>query len=278
MCLLVTGAAGFVGRAVSHRLSGMDGVGEVRLIDRLLPRRVGSFESRQVDLLDAKALKSAAEGVTRVIHLASLAGGASEADPDASRAVNLEASLNLIEALSDSRTAVRFVYTSSIAVFGQLGTAGVDDATPPAPTLTYGTHKLMLEFAIADATRRGRIDGIAIRLPGIVARPAGNTSLKSAFISEIFWAIRAGRPYEVPVPPTATLWLLSIDACVTAILHAAYLNNPAPRRFGITLPALRVTMAELVAQIGLASRRATTRYFLSAPTLRSLRILAHTRR
>lgn len=258
MCLLVTGAAGFVGQAVSRRLSTLGSIGKVRLIDRHLPDPSGDSEARQVDLLDTRQLKSAVDGVTRVIHLASLAGGASEADPAASRAINLEASLNLLEALAASGRGVRFVYTSSIAVFGQLEPRGVDDTSLPAPTLTYGTHKLMMEHAIADATRRGVIDGISIRLPGIVARPSGNTSFKSAFLSELFWAIQAGRPYEVPVSPTATTWLLSIEACVTAILHAAFVSIPTPLRRGITLPALRVTIADLIAEIGRRSDRPTT--------------------
>lgn len=258
MCLLITGAAGFVGRAVSRRLSIMDGVGPVRLIDRRLPDPIGGFEVRQVDLLDREQLAWAVDGVTRVMHLASIAGGAAEIDPVASRAVNLDATLNLIETLGRLSARARFVYASSIAVFGEPGRDVVTDLTLPIPRLTYGAHKLMVEHAVADATRRGLIDGVALRLPGIVARPAGDRSAKSGFISDLFWSIPREQPQEVPVPPTATLWLLSIEACVTALLHALLLIPPMSLRSGITLPALRVTMAELIAAIATAAGREAT--------------------
>ena len=233
----------------------MDGVGPVRLIDRRLPDPIGGFEVRQVDLLDRMQLASAVDGVTHVMHLASIAGGAAEIDPVASRAINLDAALNLIESLGRLSPRARFVYASSIAVFGEPGPDVVTDMTLPIPSLTYGAHKLMVEHAVADATRRGLIDGVALRLPGIVARPAGDRSAKSGFISDLFWSIPNEQPQEVPVPPTATLWLLSIEASVTALLHALLVIPPVSLRSGITLPALRVTMAELIEAIATKSGR-----------------------
>jgi nucleoside-diphosphate-sugar epimerase len=182
------------------------------------------------------------DGVEAVVHLAALPGGAAEADPTASRAINLDASLNLIKAAAGR---ARFVYASSIAVFGAPLPDRVDDATPVAPAMTYGAHKAIVEIALADAVRRGDIEGIALRLPGIVARPPAASGLKSAFMSDLFRAIRDGRPYIVPVGPDATVWLMSVGRAAANLVHAL----DVPSGPAMTLPALRTTIADLVAAI-----------------------------
>ena len=79
----------------------------------------------------------------------------------------------LFEDLRRLGNAPRLVQTSSIGVFGLPLPARIDDRTQPAPTLTYGAHKLMMETLLADYSRRGWIDGRSVRLPSVVARPAG---------------------------------------------------------------------------------------------------------
>jgi nucleoside-diphosphate-sugar epimerase len=101
----------------------------------------------------------------------------------------------------------------------------------------------MVETALADALRRGDIEGIALRLPGIVARPPTHGGLKSAFISDLFWAVRDGKPYVLPVGPSATVWLMSAARAAANLVHAL----DVPSGPAITLPALRITIADLVA-------------------------------
>jgi nucleoside-diphosphate-sugar epimerase len=235
--ILVTGADGFVGRAVARALP----ADRLRLVDRRRPDVPGA-ECLAADLTDEAALPDLLDGVEAVIHLAALPGGAAEADPIASRAINLDASLNLIEAAAGR---ARFVYASSIAVFGAPLPDRVDDRMPVNPAMTYGAHKAMVETALADALRRGDIEGMALRLPGIVARPLTPSGLKSAFISDLFWAIRDGTPYMVPVGPDATVWLMSVGRAAANLVHALH----APSSPAITLPALRTSIADLVATI-----------------------------
>jgi nucleoside-diphosphate-sugar epimerase len=233
--ILVTGADGFLGRVLARTLPPE----RLRLVDRRRPDLAGA-ECIAADLRDASRLPALLAGVEAVIHLAALPGGAAEADPAGSRAINLDASLNLIAAASGA--GARFVHASSIAVFGAPLPERIDDATPPSPSMTYGAHKAMVEIALVDAIRRGDIAGIALRLPGIVARPAAPSGLKSAFMSDLFHAIRDGRPCEVPVGPQATVWLMSA-ACAAANLVHALDVAPGP---AITLPALRTSIADLV--------------------------------
>lgn len=257
MLTVVTGAAGFIGRALAFRMAERHLPGQVRLVDRAVGSVRGSgFHWYQADLTDRSALADAIAGADRIIHLAALPGAASEADPTASRQINLDASLALLDLLERRAgpDRPRLVYASSIAVLGA-PSGTVDDSTPPAPCTTYGMHKLMVEIAIAEAARRGGIDAIGLRLPGIVARPPGAGGFGSSFMSDVFHAIRASGRWTSPVEPDATMWLMSATACADALIHAAF---EMPINFGeaaITLPAVRVAMADLIATIAAATGR-----------------------
>ncbi len=244
MLTLVTGAAGFLGRALVAELAPTRAAGHrFRLLDRVAAQ--GSDEVLVGDLADHDVIDSALEGVDCVIHLAALPGGASEADYAASRRINLDASLALIERLAERRKPARLVYASSIAVFGAPLPDHIADDTIPRPAMTYGAHKLMVETALANLNRLGRIDGVALRLPGLVARPRDGAGLKSAFMSEVFHALAVGEPYVLPLRAEATMWMLSAKAAARALIHAV----DSPAQGALTLPALRTTMGDLVAEI-----------------------------
>jgi nucleoside-diphosphate-sugar epimerase len=186
-----------------------------------------------------------------VFHLASVPGGSAESHYELGRQVNLDATLKLLEAARSQVTGGSkppvFVFASSIAVLGSPLPARVDDTTPPRPQLTYGAHKLLGEILLADFSRRGWADGRAIRLPGIVARPPERTGHLSAFMSEMLRDLAAGHPYECPVAADSTTWIMSIQCIVDNLLRAAALPASACSDTRVwTLPALRVSMGELV--------------------------------
>jgi nucleoside-diphosphate-sugar epimerase len=85
--------------------------------------------------------------------------------------VNLEATIALLEALRNTASVPRYVFASTIGVYGVPMPDVIDEDTIPVPSLSYGAHKLIGEILAADYSRRGHIDGVSLRLPGIVARP-----------------------------------------------------------------------------------------------------------
>jgi D-erythronate 2-dehydrogenase len=252
MTIIITGAGGFVGREfVALLLTRGDSVVAIDSHLSVLPDHA---KLRKVagDICSAEVRAEAfAGGCSALVHLATVPGGAAEADPAASRRVNIDAMYDLLEVAKAAGDCPRVVYASSIAVFGDpLPAGGVDDATPLAPKMVYGGHKAMMETAVAMMHHRGEIKGVSVRLPGILARPKGPSGMKSAFMSDLFHALRAGEPFICPVSQGATIWAQSVAQCARNMVHALDMDEDLmPITRVVTLPAQRISMGQLAAEI-----------------------------
>jgi nucleoside-diphosphate-sugar epimerase len=259
MKVLITGANGFVGRALAARLAAEPQLGG-KPIDHLClldlafehPREAGIVHRIAGDMGDAAWLRRtlASMPVDVVFHLASVPGGTAERQYQLARSVNLDATTVLLEhgkgQVEAGGRAPVFVYASSIAVFGAMPALVTDD-TLPRPAMTYGAQKLIGELLVADFSRRGWVDGRSLRLPGVLARPAARTGQLSAFMSDIIRELAARRAFTCPTSPGATTWASSLPCVVENLLHAAEVpmaSLKSSRTF--TLPTLRFSMEELV--------------------------------
>ncbi len=178
------------------------------------------------------------------------ARGAAELDPLLAKQANVDATMALIDAAARTGSTPRFIFASSIAVFGDPLPPLVEDTTAIAPTMVYGAHKAMMETWIETQTRRGSIAGLSLRLPGVVARPKGPSDMKSAFMSDVFHALVARLPIELPVSPEATMWLMSLRQIAANLVHALQIEATGT----CTLPAIRTSMRDLVQAIARATQ------------------------
>jgi nucleoside-diphosphate-sugar epimerase len=252
--VVITGANGFVGQVLTRYIleNGLDGhaVERMSLMDlsfeqshsdprvRLVPGSIALAAVR------ARAYDSA---VDVVFHLASVPGGAAEQNYALGRSINLDATLGLLEDLRSQARPPRFVFASTVAVYGEKLPGRVDEQTLPAPALSYGAHKLASEYLVADASRKAWVQGCSLRLPGVVARPGSGAGLMSAFMSQLFWKLAAGEPLTVPVSPSGLAWWISAQVCASNLVHAATLRSDKlnPQRC-YQMPALHLSMQQVV--------------------------------
>lgn len=221
MKILVTGAAGFIGRALVAALSARSDIKRVLAFDQIqLDYSNAKVDARSGNLAYAPVARALMdEEIDAVFHLASLVSGGAEQNFELGMKVNFDATRDLLEAARLAGTCPRFVFTSSIAVYrGEK--LDVTDATPVTPRLSYGAQKLMCEVMIEEYARRGFVDGLSLRLPTVLVRPgAANTAL-SGWSSALIREPLAGRDTVCPVRPDTRMACISVGRVVDALLHA----------------------------------------------------------
>jgi nucleoside-diphosphate-sugar epimerase len=262
MHILITGAAGMIGRKLVARLvaaGALDGkpIDKLTLIDVSAPQKpqgfAGSVATSAADIADAAAARAAVAGRPDMIfHLAAVVSGEAELDFEKGVHVNLDGSRALIEAIRATGGGYRprLVFTSSIAVFGAPFPETIADDFHLTPLTSYGTQKAIVELLLADYTRRGFLDAIGIRLPSIVVRPGRPNKAASGFFSSIIREPLAGEEAVLPVEDSVLHWHASPRAAVGFLIHAAGVDrDKLGPRVSLTMPGVCCTVAEQIAAL-----------------------------
>jgi nucleoside-diphosphate-sugar epimerase len=261
MKILVTGGSGFLGqrliRALCTRGRLRDAGGAVKDIGGVVALDAISTPDaftdprvsyRHGDLSDPAMIAAAFDaGVDSVFHLAAVVSGAAEADFDLGMRVNLDGTRALLEACRRGSAPPRLVFASSVAVYGGVLPEVVNDATTPAPQSSYGVQKLIGELLVGDYTRRGFIDGRALRLPTIVVRPGKPNAAASSFASGIIREPLARVGAICPVVESTSLWLMSPTTAIDNLLHAH--ETPAAAwgaTRAVNLPGLTASVRDIL--------------------------------
>ncbi|MDG4901714.1 MULTISPECIES: D-erythronate dehydrogenase [unclassified Mesorhizobium] len=261
MRVLITGAAGMVGRKLIARLA-KRGVLRGRKIAALdlhdivppqAPTLAGvdlSIHTGDLSTPGATA-KLVASRPDVIFHLAGIVSGEAEANFDLGYRVNLDGTRALFDAVRVAGFAPRLVFTSSIAVFGAPFPDVIPDEFHPTPLTSYGTQKLISEALLADYSRRGVFDGIGIRLPTICVRPGKPNKAASSFFSGIIREPLSGQEAILPVPRSVLHTHASPRSAVNFLIHAAEIDGDkvGPRR-NLTMPGVAVTVGEQIEALG----------------------------
>jgi D-erythronate 2-dehydrogenase len=262
MHILMTGAAGMIGRKLTARLvkdGALNGkpIEKLTLIDVHAPDRPdrfnGAVEAIAADVADPAAMTAAVSKRPDVIfHLAAVVSAEAELDFEKGTRINLDGSRALMEAIRTVGNGYRprLVFTSSIAVFGAPFPDVIADDFHLTPLTSYGTQKAVIELLLADYTRRGFLDGVGIRLPSIVVRPGRPNKAASGFFSSIIREPLVGQEAVLPVADSVLHWHASPRAAVGFLVHAALLDaKKLGPRVNLTMPGVCCTVAEQIAAL-----------------------------
>lgn len=262
MHILVTGAAGMIGRKLIERLV-RDGALNDRPIKRLtlvdivapdVPKNfAGQAEARTADLPSLGVAEDLiALRPDTIFHLASIVSGEAETDFGKGYRVNLDGMLFLLEAIRRAGDGYhpKFVFSSSMAVYGAPFPDSIPDDFHLTPLTSYGTQKAICELLLADYTRRGFLDGIGIRLPSICVRPGKPNKAASGFFSGIIREPLAGQEAVLPVPETVLHTHATPRSAVGFLIHAEGLSrDQLGPRVNVTMPGVCCTVGEQIAAL-----------------------------
>jgi len=253
--VVITGGCGFLGRRVALRLLERGDIDELVLFDNA-PSALPLPEDRRLklvtgDIADRQTVRGVVTpGTSSIFHLAAVVSGEAETDTDLGYRVNLAGTHAVLKACRALGNCPRLIFASSLAVYGGALPPAVGDDTPLTPQTCYGTQKSIGELLVNDYSRKGFIDGRALRLPTVVVRPGRPNRAASTFASSMIREPLSGREAVCPVSPKTVMALASPRRVVAALLRANELPAVA---FGtnrsLQLPGFSIAVGEMAAAV-----------------------------
>jgi nucleoside-diphosphate-sugar epimerase len=236
MRVSILGGAGFLGRRLAARLAqdgklGGRAITGLTLFDLAAPAKPQAAFPVTAIAGDLVALPQDAvpAGTEVIFHLAAVVSAQAEADYDLGRRVNLRGTDAVVDACRRLPTAggkpPRVVFTSSVASFSGGQDALLADDARQVPANSYGAQKAAAELILADATRRGFLDAVSIRLPTVIVRPGRPNRAASSFFSAIVREPLLGLPADLPVPDSFAAWVCGPRRAIEWLLHAADMDT-----------------------------------------------------
>ncbi|WP_223456333.1 MULTISPECIES: D-erythronate dehydrogenase [unclassified Pseudomonas] len=260
MNILVTGAAGFLGRRLIEALllrgSLTDRTGQSRPIGQIVAfdmvELTGIDDPRVKvvcgDIANPEVLERLIDANTdSIFHLAAVVSSQAEGDFELGMRINFTATQNMLERVRRLGTCPKWVMTSSVAVFGGQLPERVRDDQVWAPQSSYGTQKAMNDLLLADYSRRAFVDGRSLRMPTIVVRPGKPNLAASSFASGIIREPLNGQPSVCPVPLDTRLWLMSPAQAIRNLIHGHELSGEQLTEGRvINMPGLSITVERMI--------------------------------
>jgi UDP-glucose 4-epimerase len=257
MRVLVTGAFGFIGTAVGRRLT-LAGHDVVAVTSRPLGTAPAPpFPCRVVraDLRDEGSVRATLADARpdAVCHLAGL-GKVRESfeHPGEYHAVNAGGTKTLLDALTATATGSRFVFASSVTVYGVPERQPVTEDAPLRPTSPYGESKVAAEQAIEMAATSGAIGAACLRIFNAAGAAAGVADTDLSRVIPKALAVAAGQAGRVEVngDGSAVRDFVHVDDVASAFLLALENGCRPGRAPAYNVGATAASVAEILAVTG----------------------------
>ena len=244
--VLVTGAEGFLGRAVMNFLGGSRQrvIALDSLAESFRPQNESTIKV-VCDIRNQTDLESVFEEkkIDAIIHLAAILPTAAQRDPLLATQVNVGGSLNLLE-LARRFGVCRFVFGSSLSIYGSCSADRVaPEADPAAPEDVYGAAKLYIEQLGRAYAAFSPMQFVSLRIGRVVGKGAQSTT--SAWRSEMFELLRADRPANIALPYAGSERVLLVYVEDAARALVTLLQNPPPAHGIYNAPCESWTVNEL---------------------------------
>lgn len=244
MRIVVTGAAGFLGGLLWRAFAADPDTPDLVLLDRHRPAGADGVRVAIGDVADIAGLLPPDLAPDLVYHCAGITTEACEASPDLAFAVNVEATRALLAWCRTRPRPPRFVFTSSVAVFGG-GAPVVDEDSPVRPNSTYGATKAAAEHLVLDAGRRRDVEGIVVRVPVAVVRPWREGKAGAGYLSRLLVGAARGEAYTAPLPAGRAVPVTDAAYLTAALRRLATAPSPPV----IHVPSVRATGEDAVAAL-----------------------------
>ena len=273
MKVLITGGAGFLGRRLAKKLLQRGTLKNAELreekIDQITLFDVTpalGFDDQRInvvtgDVCDADVLGKVIDAeTTSVFHLAAVVSSQAEDDFDLGMNVNVDASRRLFETCRRVGHSPKVIFASSLAVYGGALPDVVQDDTVLQPKTSFGVQKAITELLLSDYSRKGYIDGRALRLPTIAVRPGKPNKAATSFTSGIIREPLNNVAAVCPVTMDMKLWLMSPRQAIECMVHGHNLGAEAfGQRQMLNLPGVTVSVREMIEVLGKIAGEPATR-------------------
>ena len=258
MKISILGGGGFLGRKIANRLVQQGTYAGLKIASLTLfdiaeppvpaaPFPVVALAGDIVDLPET----AIPPGTDVVFHLAAVVSAQAEADYELGRRVNLRGTDAVVDAcrrlVAAGAKPPRVVFTSSVASFSATQADTLADDAKQVPGNSYGAQKAAAELILADASRRGFMDVVSVRLPTVTVRPGRPNKAASSFFSGIIREPLLGLEAELPVPDDFAVWVCSPRRAVDWLLHAGAMDTASMGLDrSLSPPGISVTVGDML--------------------------------
>ena len=170
--ILITGATGFLAGQIACHLK--DNNNEVKIASSkkkpFLPQKLINCNIAHVDLTQSESIKKAVIGAEYIVHCAAMDFESCLRNPVKAREINEEGTRKIIE-VTKSNKVKKFIYLSTMHVYGKNLIGTVNESSPVNPKDLYSETHLNSEIIIKDNLEFADTQYLNLRLSNVISSP-----------------------------------------------------------------------------------------------------------